>query len=57
MKLISIASFVALFAAFVVAVPVPAAAPGDEAITIPLGYKRSENEIVERGEDGILAYC
>ncbi|PMD14674.1 hypothetical protein NA56DRAFT_650785 [Hyaloscypha hepaticicola] len=44
MKLISIASFTALFAAFVAAVPVPVAAPVADVASG--GYKRGEDEIL-----------
>jgi hypothetical protein len=56
MKLISFASFTALFAAFVAAVPVPAAAPGDEVTSS--GYKRGEDAVLgyKRGEDAVLGY-
>lgn len=44
MNLISIASFTALFAAFVAAVPVPEAAPVADVTSG--GYKRGEDEII-----------
>lgn len=53
MKLISIASLVALFAAFVVAVPVVVTEPEG---SVPLGYKRSEEEIEKRTIEP-LKYC
>jgi hypothetical protein len=56
MKLISIASFTALFAAFVAAVPVPEAAPVADVTSG--GYKRGEDEILgyKRSTDEILGY-